>query len=112
MGTRLGVFALLISLTVQSILTIGCGTEDLRLAAGDDVQFVAAQLPDSVSLEKYCSSCGGLRTATGCCAHGVLLTSDIVRLQPTSLPSGISSLDALPSAQRNPSSLFRPPISA
>ena len=112
MGTRLVVLALLISLIVQSVLTIGCGADDLRLAAGGELQFVAAEAPETVSLEKYCSSCGGLRTATGCCAHGVPLTTGIAELPQTLLPSGISSLDALPSPQRNPSSLFRPPIPA
>ena len=112
MGTRLGVFALLISLIVQSLLTIGCGPEGLGLAAGDEIQFVAADATDHANVEDFCSRCGGPRTATGCCAHGLPLTAAVAELPGASPALGISAVDALPFPERNPSSLFRPPIPA
>lgn len=109
---RLGVFALLISLIAQSLLTIGCGPDGLGSFPGDEVQVVAADAADSAAVEEYCSRCGGLRTATGCCAHGLPLTAAVVKV-PRAFPApSISAVDALPSPQRNPLTLFRPPIPA
>jgi hypothetical protein len=112
MGTRLGVLALLISLIVQSLLTIGCGPEGLGLPAGDEVQVVAIDLSDSASVENYCSRCGGPLTATGCCAHGLPLTAAVMELPEASAALSISAVDAPLFPGRNPPSLFRPPIPA
>lgn len=112
MGTRFTVFALLVSLIVQSILTIGCGAESLSLPASDEVQIVAIDLSDSASAEDYCTRCGGPLTATGCCAHGLPLTAAIVEVPRPSSSLSISAVVALPVPERNPSSLFRPPIPA
>ena len=111
MGTRLAVFTLLISLIVQSVLTIGCGPDGLGQIPDDQVHVVAVDASD-VHLEGYCSSCGGLRTSTGCCAHGLPLTAAVIVLPSTSFASDISPSAAPLFPQRNPSSLFRPPIPA
>jgi len=108
--TQLGVFALLISLLAQSLLTIGCGPDGLGSAVGDEVQVVAVDAPHSVIPEEYCNRCGGLRTGTGCCAHGLPLTAAIVELPGSSLALDVSALDPPLLAGRTPSSLFRPPI--
>jgi hypothetical protein len=109
--TRLGVFVLLISLTVQSLLTFGCGPDGFGLAAQDEAQVVAADLLHSAALEEYCTQCGGPRTATGCCAHGIPMAATVVDLPQPFLAVETFALDALAFPQRNLSTLFRPPIS-
>jgi hypothetical protein len=111
MGTRLAVFTLLISLIVQSVLTLGCGPDGLGQMPDDKVHVIAVYAPDT-QLEAYCSSCGGLRTSTGCCAHGLPLAAAVIVLPRTFFASSIVVTSAPLFPQRSPSSLFRPPIPA
>jgi hypothetical protein len=110
MGTRFAVFALLISLIVQSVLTISCGPDGLGLAIGDEAPIVAADAPGTASAAEYCSRCGGLRTATGCCAHGLPLAAVTVEVPEPFLALNVSAADDLSFPQGTPPTLFRPPI--
>lgn len=99
----------------QSLLTIGCGLDELPSDQSAAVT-VAAELPaafgsdDASAAPDKCVACGGLVTLSGCCAHGVALSQRLPELSAAKaallLPAAV--LSDLP--QDSPSDLFRPPI--
>jgi hypothetical protein len=116
-------FLLVISMLAQSLTTLGCELEQLSYFAGPDSASLQMGLPDvpsfvALSIDAdgttpgICTRCGGLITATGCCAHGIPMVVVALKFPVPSATSQLVAAGISGIAQYTPSDLFRPPILA
>jgi hypothetical protein len=104
---------LILATFCQSVLTVACGLDDLKLGVTTAVSAEAVTtLPDDGAgvSQGICAQCGGLVTPGGCCAHGTGLSQRIPDLFAPQ-PSPWSTLSHAPLIASNaPAEHFRPPI--
>ena len=106
---------LILATFCQSVLTVACGLDELKLGAATTVSAEAAPTlsDDGARVSQgICAQCGGFVTPGGCCAHGTGLSQripDPFAPQP-SLWSPLARVPGL--ALNSPAEHFRPPIPA